>query len=79
MVAALIPHAAKQPQGCEEIFTLSHQLFKKLAETSNDFFNLDELISQWSALLLSHAPNEVYSSSLEVSVCAKNSAERRPS
>jgi hypothetical protein len=38
---------------------LSHQLFKKLAETSIDFLNLDELIGQWSALLLSHTPNEV--------------------
>lgn len=60
MVATLIPYAAKQLQSCEEVFTLSNQLFKKLADTSTDFFNLDELISQWSTLLLSHTPNEVY-------------------
>ena len=59
MVVGLIPHAVKQPQTCEETFTLCHQLFKKLAETSIDFLNLDERISQWSALLLSHTPNEV--------------------
>ena len=60
MVASLIPYAASKPQSCEEVFTVSHQLFKKLAETSTDFFNLDELIGQWGALLLSHTPNEVY-------------------
>jgi ubiquitin carboxyl-terminal hydrolase 34 len=76
MVATLIPHAAKQPQRCEETFALSHQLFKKLAETSIDFLNLDELVRQWGALLLSHTPNEVYCFSPEVSVCANNSAER---
>lgn len=59
MVVALIPHAVKQPQTCEETFTLSHQLFKKLAETSIDSLNLDELVGQWSALLLLHTPNEV--------------------
>jgi hypothetical protein len=56
---------------------LSHQLFKKLAETSIDFLNLDELIGQWSTLLLSHTPNEVNSSFPKVSVCVNNSVERR--
>ena len=42
---------------------LSHQLFKKLAGTSIDFLNLDDLVGQWSTLLLSHTPNEVNSSS----------------
>jgi ubiquitin carboxyl-terminal hydrolase 34 len=59
MVAALIPDAAHQSQKCEETFTLCHQLFKKLAETSLDFLNLEELISQWGGLLLSHSPIEV--------------------
>ena len=59
MLVALIPDAVKQPQTCEETFALSHQLFKKLAETSLNTLNLMDLVGQWSALLLSHTPNEV--------------------
>ena len=59
MVRDLIPNAVTQPQTCDETFTLCHQLFKKLADTSIDSIDLDELVHQWSELLLSHTPNEV--------------------
>ena len=59
LVAALIPEAVMQPQTCEEIFSLSHHLFKNLAETPIHSLLLDDLVGQWSALLLSHIPDEV--------------------
>lgn len=78
MLVDLIPHAVKQPQTCEETFALSHQLFKKLAETSLDTLNLMDLVSQWSALLLSHTPNEVGQSFQRSLVCADVLAEHWP-
>ncbi|KAG0647567.1 Ubiquitin-specific-processing protease 34 [Hyphodiscus hymeniophilus] len=58
IVLGLIPHAAKLPQNCDETFTLCQQLFKKLADTSINSLDLDELVRQWSKLLLSHTPIE---------------------
>ncbi len=59
MVAALIPQAALKPQQCEETFSLGLTLFKKLAETSIEFLNLEDLVRQWGSLLLSHPRREV--------------------
>ena len=61
MVLNLVPQAAKQPHNCDETFQLSLKLFKKLADTSIGLLNLDELVGQWSTLLLLHTPNEVCS------------------
>jgi hypothetical protein len=78
MVSALIPHAAKQPQNCEETFALSHQLFKKRADISVDSLNLDELVEQWSALLISHTPNEVCGHFQGSRLCINNTPEHWP-
>jgi hypothetical protein len=69
MLVAMIPHAVKQPQTCEETFALSHQLFKKLAEMSLDTLNLTDFVRQWSTLLLSHTPNEVLYAPIPSSTC----------
>ncbi|RDL38126.1 Cysteine proteinase [Venustampulla echinocandica] len=58
MVATLILEAAHQPLHCEEIFFLGQTLFKKLAETSLEFLNLEDLVKHWGSLLLSHECNE---------------------
>jgi ubiquitin carboxyl-terminal hydrolase 34 len=55
MVAALISEATQNAAQCEETFSLSLALFKKLAETSLEFLNLEDLVNQWGALLLSHS------------------------
>ncbi|KAF4629829.1 hypothetical protein G7Y89_g8311 [Cudoniella acicularis] len=54
IVTSLIIEAVKQPQQCEDTFSLGVSLFKKLAETSIDFLDLNELVQQWGSLLLSH-------------------------
>jgi ubiquitin carboxyl-terminal hydrolase 34 len=59
MIASLISEAILQPYQCEEIFTLALTLFKRLAETSLDFLNLEDLVNQWGSLLLSHTCREV--------------------
>jgi ubiquitin carboxyl-terminal hydrolase 34 len=59
MIASLIPEAVLHPYQCEEIFTLANTLFKRLAETSLDILNLENLVKQWGALLLSHSCREV--------------------
>jgi ubiquitin carboxyl-terminal hydrolase 34 len=59
MIASLIPEAVLHPYQCEEIFTLANTLFKRLAETSLEFLNLEDLVKQWGALLLSHTCREV--------------------
>jgi ubiquitin carboxyl-terminal hydrolase 34 len=61
LLAALIPIAVNQPHQCEETFALSHQLFKRLAETSLEFLNLDEFVREWGSLLLSLPSREVFS------------------
>jgi ubiquitin carboxyl-terminal hydrolase 34 len=59
MIASLIPEAVLQSYQCEELFTLALTLFKRLAETSLDFLNLEDLVKQWGTLLLSHICREV--------------------
>ncbi|TAQ90895.1 hypothetical protein B7494_g771 [Chlorociboria aeruginascens] len=54
MIAALISQAIQYPQQCEETLALALAMFKRLAETSIDFLNLDELVRGWGGLLLSH-------------------------
>ncbi len=59
MVISIVPEAALQPHQCEETFTLCHTLFKRLAETSLEFLNLEDLVKQWGSLLLLHSCREV--------------------
>jgi ubiquitin carboxyl-terminal hydrolase 34 len=54
LVAELIPAATINAQQCEETFSLALALFKRLAETSLEFLNLEDLVKQWGGLLLSH-------------------------
>lgn len=54
LVAALIPEATGNAQQCEDTFSLALALFKRLAETSLEFLNLEDLVQQWGVLLLSH-------------------------
>lgn len=59
MIDSLITDAVDYPYQCEEIFTLAHTLFKKLAETSTDFLDLEDCVKQWGGLLLNHNYQEV--------------------
>ena len=59
LVRDLIPGAVHHPYQCEDVFSLCHTLFKKLAEISLDLIVLDNLVDCWGTLLLSHAPIEV--------------------
>jgi ubiquitin carboxyl-terminal hydrolase 34 len=59
MVADLVTEAVHEPFLCEETFHLALTLFRKLAETSLGFLDLDDLAKQWGALLLSHTSREV--------------------
>ncbi|KAK2624650.1 hypothetical protein QTJ16_005843 [Diplocarpon rosae] len=54
MVAQLIPRAIHNPLQCEETFNLSLTLFKRLADTAIQELNLEDLVKEWSNLLLSH-------------------------
>ena len=60
MIASLINEAVLYPYQCEEIFSLAHTLFKRLAETSSDFLDLEDLVKQWGGLLLNHSCQEVW-------------------
>jgi len=64
MAADLITEAVREPFLCEETFHLALTLFRKLAETSLEFLNLDNLAQQWGALLFSHTSREVQKPSL---------------
>jgi ubiquitin carboxyl-terminal hydrolase 34 len=59
MIDSLITEAVLYPYQCEEIFSLAHTLFKRLAETSRDFLNLEDLVKQWGGLLMNHSCQEV--------------------
>lgn len=59
MIASLIPEAVHHPLQCEELFSLAHTLFKRVAETSLDFLDLEDLVKQWGALLIGHVCVEV--------------------
>lgn len=60
MLVELIKRVREHPYQCEELFTLAHALFKRLAETSLEFINLDDVVRQWSALLLyDNGPSDV--------------------
>ncbi|KAH6668875.1 ubiquitin C-terminal hydrolase-like protein [Halenospora varia] len=59
IVASLILEAEQQPEQCEEIFLLGASLFKKLAETSIDFLDMNDLIQSWGKMLLSHECKEI--------------------
>jgi ubiquitin carboxyl-terminal hydrolase 34 len=60
MLVELIKRVREHPYQCEELFTLAHTLFKRLAETSLEFINLDDVVRQWSALLLyDNSPRDV--------------------
>lgn len=56
MVVDLVILASQHPQRCEELFSLALTLFKRLAETSLEFINLEDVVRQWSSLLL-YAPS----------------------
>jgi ubiquitin carboxyl-terminal hydrolase 34 len=58
-IGKLISEAVRQPQQCEETFSLALTLFKRLAETSLELFDLDDLIKQWGVILLAHSCVEV--------------------
>jgi ubiquitin carboxyl-terminal hydrolase 34 len=59
MIESLIIEAVLYPYQCEEIFSLAHTLFKRLAETSTDFLDLEDCVKQWGGLLLNHNCQEV--------------------
>jgi ubiquitin carboxyl-terminal hydrolase 34 len=44
-------------------------LFKRLAETSIEFLNLEDLVKQWGGLLLNHSCQEVRSI-IHTGICA---------
>lgn len=52
MVVELIKQVGECPQWCEELFGLALALFKRLAETSLEFIELDDVMRQWTSLLL---------------------------
>jgi ubiquitin carboxyl-terminal hydrolase 34 len=55
MVAGLIPEAVLNSRQCEETFSLALTLFKRIAESSLEFLNLEELVKNWGSLLLQHS------------------------
>ncbi len=69
MIDSLINEAVLYPYQCEEFFSLAHTLFKRLAETSTEFLNLEDLIKQWGGLLLNHSCQEVCST-IHPRICA---------
>jgi hypothetical protein len=52
MILELIQQVGQHPQRCEELFALALALFKRLAEASLEFVNLDDVVRQWTSLLL---------------------------
>lgn len=69
MIDSLINEAVLYPYQCEEFFSLAHTLFKRLAETSTEFLNLEDLVKQWGGLLLNHSCQEVRSI-IHTGICA---------
>lgn len=59
MVESLVAEAVVYPYQCEEIFSLAHTLFNRLAETSTDVLDLEDIVTQWGGLLLNHSIQEV--------------------
>jgi hypothetical protein len=52
MILELIQQVGQHPQRCEELFGLALALFKRLAESSIELVNLDDVVRQWTSLLL---------------------------
>lgn len=52
MIVDLILQANQHTQRCEELFNLALALFKRIAETSLEFINLEDVARQWTSLLL---------------------------
>ncbi|CAJ2510159.1 Uu.00g060590.m01.CDS01 [Anthostomella pinea] len=58
LVLQLLPQAVTEPRKCEEVFSLSSQLLKKLAEGESATLDLPPYLADWGQLLLSHTPTE---------------------
>lgn len=60
MLVDLINGVGEHPYQCEELFSLALTLFKRIAETSLEFINLDDVMRQWTSLLLyDNSPRDV--------------------
>lgn len=58
MVFELLPRAAMEPHKCEDVFTLSSSLLKKLAESNSPVLNIRQCLVGCGSLLLSHTTVE---------------------
>jgi len=79
MVADLVTEAVHEPFLCEDTFHLALTLFRKLAETSLEFLDLDDLAKRWGALLLSHTSREVQRPAYSHAIMLTPNTEYRPS